>query len=117
MHWRVAQSVERRALDPEVAGSKPASPAMTELRVLIPDTETGDQAWHVEQVEDADAELMDYLWNDGGNYSCDCNRKLFLWRALGREELMDHFPDGMPCGETRFVLKEAWLGGVRQDWR
>lgn len=49
-----------------------------------------------------------YLWSDGGNYSCDCNRALFWIRADGREPTDDEFAS-VKCGETRFTALYAEL--------
>ena len=37
---------------------------------------------------DGDAEPSSYIWEDG-NYSCDCNRRLFFARAAGEDEDLD----------------------------
>lgn len=44
------------------------------------------------RLEDDDASA--YMWTEG-NYGCDCNKRLFMARAQGREE-----PDPNPCGES-----------------
>ena len=43
-----------------------------------------------------------YQWTDG-NFSCDCNRKQFWYRAIG-EEVEDH-----ECGDTAFSVLYAEL--------
>jgi hypothetical protein len=49
-----------------------------------------------------DAGDVSYMWLDGGNYSCDCNRYLFFERAEGRDP---EWNEGV-CGETDYsVLK------------
>lgn len=40
-----------------------------------------------------------YIWEEG-NYSCDCNRRLFFLRAKGEEE-----PEEVPCGEDTFSVR------------
>ena len=40
------------------------------------------------------AESARFMWYEG-NYSCDCNKLLFMARALGEPE-----PDDPPCGDT-----------------
>ena len=37
---------------------------------------------------DGDDEPSSYIWEDG-NYSCDCNRRLFFARAAGEDEAWD----------------------------
>ena len=40
-----------------------------------------------------------YQW-ENGNYSCDCNRELFFFRARGEEE-----PEDNDCGHTRYAVR------------
>jgi hypothetical protein len=51
-----------------------------------------------------------YVWIEG-NYACDCNRRLFMARALGEPE-PDH--ETLKCGDT-IVLEELRFDGVAQD--
>lgn len=44
-------------------------------------------------------EVSTYIWKDG-NYSCDCNRKIF-WGYAGNEDLWDD----SPCGDGGFSVK------------
>lgn len=44
-------------------------------------------------------EHSDYMWLDGGNYSCDCNRYLFFQRSADEDE-----EDDRPCGETAYSI-------------
>lgn len=72
-------------------------------KVRIIDTETGEHAVvDYEWDSTYDEGVFLYLWSDGGNYSCDCNRALFFARARGEEE-----PDDPPCGEDRFCVPYA----------
>jgi hypothetical protein len=40
-----------------------------------------------------------YIWSDG-NFSCDCNRQLFFWRAGGEDDTREH-----QCGHERFSVR------------
>lgn len=64
--------------------------------VSIIDTETGRLAV-VEDESDLDDDVFVYLWSDGGNFSCDCNRASFFARARGEPEPVDP-----PCGDSRY---------------
>jgi hypothetical protein len=86
---------------------------MSELRIVLRDTETGDEAAHIQSV---DAERMadpdepeKFYWKDG-NAGCDCERARCLYAALGRPD-----PD-IPCGDSRVVIVSATLDGVPLDW-
>ena len=85
-------------------------PWMRRVRVLLRDTQTGDEAWHEYDVEDRYADSQEFWWTDG-NGACDCNRMGDLARALGRED-----PD-LECGHDRIVIAQAEIDGVPQDWR
>jgi hypothetical protein len=41
-----------------------------------------------ETMMDGDPDPGDFIWSDG-NYSCDCNRRLFFARAAGEDEDWD----------------------------
>ena len=85
---------------------------MAHVVVKLRDTETGDEASYEYDVpDDADViESQEFMWHEG-NYSCDCNRMLFLARGLGRED-----PD-VSCGDNRVVITDATIDGVKQDWK
>jgi hypothetical protein len=51
-----------------------------------------------EDADDADYN-MGYLWEEG-NYSCDCNRSLFLWNFVDAKKLE------CDLGENRIELVE-----------
>lgn len=52
----------------------------------------------------------EYLWLDGGNYSCDCNRHLFF-KWSGGADASDE-DDEFPCGETAYsVVKIVFPDG------
>lgn len=85
-----------------------------DVRILLRDTATGEEAWHVEtasaeQANDPDDNLGFY-WTDG-NGGCDCERSRCLHAALGR-------PDpNVPCGDSRIIIVEATVDGTsRQGW-
>jgi hypothetical protein len=59
-------------------------------RITLKDSVTGDtrtfeQKSSGDDALDADRNI-EYLW-DEGNYSCDCNRSLFLWNFDRAKEL------------------------------
>lgn len=86
---------------------------MPELRILLRDTETGAEAWHVETVSAEQAEDPDnnlgFYWTDG-NGACDCERGRCLRAAIGAPD--PHFP----CGDTRVVIVEARIDGHLKPW-
>jgi hypothetical protein len=49
-------------------------------------------------------EVMDYLWLDGGNYSCDCNRHLFFFG--------DDADESRDCGNTAFSVRVVDADGL-----
>lgn len=74
-------------------------------RFQIRDTVTGEHGvdgWS----DDSPAHFSDFIWTEG-NFACDCNRGLFLDRALGRDE------SEWPCGDARFELDWVEVDGVR----
>lgn len=50
-------------------------------------------------IEDGEESPDTYIWEDG-NFSCDCNRRLFFLRANNDEE-----PDDEDCGDTAFSVR------------
>jgi len=52
-------------------------------------------------IDDGEAHPSTYIWEDG-NYSCDCNRRLFFGYAAGEGGMdeIDH-----PCGEGAFSVQ------------
>jgi hypothetical protein len=60
------------------------------------DPATGRRVDVTETFKDYTELAADYMWTEG-NYSCDCNRRLFMARALGEPEPED--PNN-PCGDT-----------------
>ena len=63
---------------------------------------------------DWEGDVSEYMWGDGGNYSCDCNRALFFARSGAEDD-----PD-IECGDTAYVIritddsgKEVYRDG---DW-
>lgn len=89
------------------------------LKFRLLDTKTGVQKDYVDITPyDEDGAGCLYQWGEG-NYSCDCNRSLFLY---------DHAEDKeYPCniGKSVIVVKEVWDAntgelifedGVVQNW-
>ena len=81
---------------------------MTTLHLIIHlhDTLTGEAAiWRTTETRqetetrEEQVGLIRYMWSDG-NYGCDCNRRLFLDRAQGREVEVGAYP----CSERRVVV-------------
>ncbi len=60
---------------------------------------------HVEDDWSGDTMDLEYMWTEG-NYSCDCNRRLFMCRALGEPE-----PARDECGDS-IRLERLTLDGV-----
>jgi hypothetical protein len=58
--------------------------------VEIRDNDTGivREYQNADILTDGGAEPSSYIWEDG-NYSCDCNRRLFFARAAGEDEDWD----------------------------
>lgn len=52
-----------------------------------------------EIIMDGDEDPGDYIWSDG-NYSCDCNRRLFFARAAGHDEDCDK-----DCSDGRYSVR------------
>jgi hypothetical protein len=75
---------------------EPDEESRMEFIVTIVECATGKQATYREDYDSADG--VEYLWADG-NYSCDCNRGLFLSRALGDEDF------DVECGDGAFSVK------------
>lgn len=67
-----------------------------EVLVTIVDSVTGKQATYGDEFENEG--VAEFLWS-GGNYSCDCNRALFLSRETGDESI------DCDCGDGRFAVK------------
>jgi len=68
------------------------------------DPATGKRVEVRETFKDYDYDAADFMWTEG-NYACDCNRRLFMARALGAEEPKD--PNN-PCGNS-IVLEKLEL--------
>ncbi len=45
---------------------------------------------------------IDYAYSEG-NYSCDCNRRLFVEQSKKDTQGVDNACD-LPCGHTRYIL-------------
>ena len=83
--------------------------AMSEVRVLLRDTVTGEEAWYSYSVDDEYAEGQEFYWSDG-NGGCDCNRGSCLASVLGKAD------PNLPCGESRIALLRAEVNGIEQSW-
>jgi hypothetical protein len=87
---------------------------MADVRIHLRDTETGKEAWHVYQMDDARVDDPDdpegWWWTDG-NAACDCERMRVLAAAFGK-------PDpNIACGDTRVVIEDAIVNGQpRESW-
>lgn len=87
---------------------------MADVRVLLRDTETGEEAWHEYAITQERADDPDdnegFYWTDG-NAGCDCERLRCLHAALGR-------PDpNIGCGSSRVIIVEATVDGVKREWK
>jgi hypothetical protein len=58
---------------------------------LFPYAPVGGREWH---------DIDEYLWADG-NYSCDCNRRLFFDESLGTTTTSAE----LNCGDSAFVVR------------
>jgi len=78
------------------------------IRVYLRDTVTGFMRTHDDTAYlDDDGQFADFLWSEG-NYSCDCNRSLFItdWGKVGPpglRELGAH-EAGRCLGDGRIVV-------------
>jgi hypothetical protein len=97
--------------------------------ILYQDTDSGELVLHDDPswAPDYPDEALRFMFEDG-NYSCDCNRALFIARALGRPE-----PKDTPCNgrESRFhvlafevtrdgrryALEGAWQADNVSSWK
>ncbi len=61
---------------------------------------------HPECEECAEPDAIAYQWGEG-NYSCDCNRGLFFWRASGGVGYESH-----PCGHDGYWVTIRDEGGA-----
>lgn len=81
-----------------MAYEKNATVAVELKEVLTGRTVTHQIEWDFNR-PDAE-EALEFIFSEG-NYSCDCNRELFFYRALDRLE--HEIPDG-GCGDKRFIV-------------
>lgn len=81
---------------------------MTGALFEIVDTATGEVAWHQDSwinEDDSYSPTSEFIWTEG-NYSCDCNRKLFFYRAKGLEASDEE----TPCHDGRKnQYKVTWV--------
>lgn len=69
------------------------------VRVHLADTTTDKHGWYeMEWSETLDQHALEFIF-ENGNYSCDCNRAMFLARALSEDE-----PEFPPCGRGRYRI-------------
>lgn len=75
--------------------------------VQITDTTTGEARTLPlpdEGLWNTTTEFPHYIWEDG-NYSCNCNRELFFWRAGGEEDKLADEDSGICSGDDRYTVK------------
>ncbi len=84
------------------------------LRVHLRDTVTGFARIYETEVEDDEG--LHYMWGEG-NYSCDCNRSLFLWDWSDEEgEVLDcNSMDNQIVIDRMTLDGEIWLKGDPAD--
>lgn len=71
------------------------------LRVDIQEIATGREVSFEETgIFDPNEHAVVYLWEEG-NYSCDCNRRLFFYRAIGDAEKERDAWD-KPCSQDQY---------------
>lgn len=83
------------------------------LEVHLRDKSTGKTGVYYEKYPDGyDLKDIDFMWSKG-NYACDCNRSLFLYRARGEDhpdesDYMDVSPFlHYPCNGEKIVVERA----------
>ena len=82
--------------------------------VHITNVETGEVAIYPMDCDymnvrsDGAQEFMSFNWEEG-NFACDCNRKLFFARALGKE--LDLDDEDLTCSEGKYRVKIFDLEG------
>ncbi len=76
-----------------------------DVAIHIRKNDTGEIRVRQDQIWLSDDDVPDpYIWEDG-NYSCDCNRRLFFARANGDEEDWDS-----GCGEGEYSARVFYKG-------
>uniref|UniRef100_A0A6M3LKE5 Uncharacterized protein n=1 Tax=viral metagenome TaxID=1070528 RepID=A0A6M3LKE5_9ZZZZ len=70
--------------------------------VTIRDNKTGEERTYESYcIWDEDSQCpCTFIWEEG-NYSCDCNRKIFFGQAMGEE----YDDDETPCGDNAYSVK------------
>ena len=80
---------------------------MIVVRATLYDPVSGLRGVETYTTEAQYEDSQEFLWNDG-NYSCDCNRRLFLCRLNGLDDPED---EDDPCGHT-IKLTSLIINGV-----
>jgi len=88
---------------------------LSTLPIPFPNTQTGFENWYSEEREGPLDEAIyhaNFMWTDG-NWSCDCNRCLFLW---GWDEDGDPNHD-LKCNvwENRIIVTKCLVDGEEMD--
>lgn len=81
---------------------------MKTVSVLLQDRE-GNCRVHTYECEEENLDTVVFMWEDG-NYACDCNRSLMLYRL--------DFDDAKPCSSSRPLIRVVmlWIDGVERYW-
>jgi hypothetical protein len=66
--------------------------------ILLRDTKTDEEQWVDSTYRENDDGIW-YQWQEG-NYSCDCNRKIFFEKAKGTSS----WDYDTPCGDGRYRI-------------
>jgi hypothetical protein len=74
------------------------------LVAILFDPATGRRVEHREDLNEEYIDSQEYMWTEG-NFSCDCNKRLCMLRALGEDDT-----DAGPCGDT-IVLERLTVNG------
>lgn len=72
---------------------------MVRVAVTLQHVPSGYTWSHDYEVEEEYAEYQEFLWEEG-NYSCDCNREIFLVTDHGYPSPIEQ----VACGEDDFAL-------------
>lgn len=88
----------------DAAGSE----VTVKVEATLLDPRDGKERVVTQEVEEeyADAETQHFMWTEG-NYGCDCNKKLFIERAAGKE-----LSDEVRCG-NEIQLLSLVVGGIK----
>lgn len=77
------------------------------IRVEITQVATGEMRVHESTGWWENGRFEPYIWSEG-NFSCDCNRRLFFERAAAG----DDWDGPAPCGSSAFTVRVMDMDGT-----